>query len=681
MLAGLRVFVTPPQLFVALSEQSPHRRALVNVPGLLHSASSYVVSATTTGPPSSCSTSSVDSAEASAFRLLGNLACADGPRRRITELDGLVLAAARALSASALVLAPPAPASASSSAVSVGEAAAALLGQLSPVLGKEGGEEELVAAGEALSVAIAAVSKTTTGGDPPAATADDDGRLEGLASEALSGLLVLSWSDSGSLDAAAAVDGFITDPRLADGVVSLWRRATAAAATTTAPAPPSSSSPGLGTLPYSALAVMSSIACRPTGRQSLVAAGVASAVVDVALRESGGGRGRSGGNGEGCSRPRLTVAERSEIIRLLCVLCASPAHRAAVRSSLVAAAASSPAERETRGISGGGSEGGAEFEGDGDDDAESEDAAVEAAVARIQGGGGDGGGGGSSQDCRAGACRLAFLLGTTPPAAAVPPRRLHHPGGTAAGAGAFAAEHLSSPVPEGSSSGRRVPSRSPPIAVKPRSTSATTHSPSPPPPPVAAPGAGRGAASGGDGGGRWARTAFGYDADVASVDSQELEEALFPTTTAAATQARPGAAPGRSEASQTTPAFPRIPASAPAPSPAAPPTRPAKVRSDSEESLHRVLSMIANAEGGDGSGAAGVAATGVQATMSEERGRVESREAGTAGLYGSGGGGGTLGRSQSDEKTQCKACGKLVYTPSGFDLALIECPHCQQSMG
>lgn len=89
--------------------------------------------------------------------------------------------------------------------------------------------------------------------------------------------------------------------------------------------------------------------------------------------------------------------------------------------------------------------------------------------------------------------------------------------------------------------------------------------------------------------------------------------------------------------------------------------------------------MIATAEGGNGATAAIPGATGVLAGRPDERGRVESRGAG-AGRYG-GGDGGTLGRSQSDDKTQCKACGKLVYAPSGFDLALIECPHCQQSMG
>lgn len=91
--------------------------------------------------------------------------------------------------------------------------------------------------------------------------------------------------------------------------------------------------------------------------------------------------------------------------------------------------------------------------------------------------------------------------------------------------------------------------------------------------------------------------------------------------------------------------------------------------------------MIAKAEAGDGGGGIGLAAAGVQAATPEERRGVESRGTGAAGPYSGGGGGGTLGRSQSDEKTQCKACGKLVYTPSGFDLALIECPHCQQSMG
>lgn len=727
------------QLFVALSEQGPHRRALVGTPGLLLSASSYVVSTTrSTAPPSSSSSSSLplaaaaaaaDSAEASAFRLLGNLAHSDSARRRITKLDGLVLAAARALSASAQELGPsPSPSSSSSpppvagaagaagvavarpppssffsssAAVGVGEAAAALLGRLTPVLGVEGGEDELVAAGEALSAAVAAVSSATGGGSARAADADaagnaagnagdagdagdGDGRLSELASEALSGLLVLSWSDSCSLDTAAAVDSFITDAGLADGVVALWRRATTA---TTAAA-----SADFGTLPASALALMSSISCRPTGRQALVAAGAASAVIAVALRPSdtsvggGGGSGvellsSAGGGGDDESGGlRLTVAERSEAIRLLCVLCASPAHRVAVRSSLVMATA-----RERRGDGGDGAGGEDEFE------AELDEGDVEAAIVRIQGG--NGGSMSGLQDCRAGACRLAFLLGVAPPAAA-PSRRLPHRS-TAAGAGAFAADHLSAPVPVG---GRRGPPQTPPAAAN----SAATSSAYPPHPaiPGAANRTNRGAfseRSGGGGGSSrgWAGEASRMEDDAASVDSQELEEALFPTTaaTAGAPAAGSGAPQARPEGSGL-PSLPRIPsvisaaATAPAPArswrplPPAPAAAPSNARSDSEESLHRLLSMIAKAEGEEDSSAAATypGAVGAQTAGPDERGRLESRGAGGS-LYSGGGGGGGGDSEAGEDKTECKNCGKLVFAPTGFDLALIDCPHCGQSMG
>ena len=704
------------QLFVALSEQAPHRRALVSTPGLLHSASSYVVSTTKNAAPSSPSSSPADSAEAAAFRLLGNLAYSDGTRRRITELDGLVLATARALSASARGLAPACPSppvdavaadgtppchvsTCSSSMVGVGEATAALLGRLTPVLGVEGGEDELVAAGEALSEAVTAVSKATRvsdGGDGAAAQAGGvgSGRLLELASESLSGLLVLSWSDSCSLDVAAAVDSFITDSSLADGVVALWRRATTVAA--------ASSPPDFGTLPASSLALMSSIACRPTGRQALVAAGVASAVVDVAFRPSDGGGGQissaaGGGNGGGDGLLQLTVTERSEVIRLLCVLCASPAHRVAVRSALISATV-----RERRGGDGGGvagSDGAGDSGGEDEFEVESDETAVEAAIVRIQGGGngGNGGSGFGLQDCRAGACRLAFLLGVAPPAP--PPSRRLPRQGTAAGAGAFAADHLSAAVPAGSARGPPQPS-SPAAEIQQRPTAASAASASSPRP--AGPGNNGGAfskRSGGGGSGGWAGAASRLEDDAASVDSQELEEALFPTTTTTTTTtateapvfsgAPPAAAAATRQESSGLPSLPRIPsaaaATAPAPGPSwrplppAPTPAPRTTRSESEESLHRLLSMIAKTEGEDSATTTHPGAVGVQTAIPEERGRFESRGAG-GGLYGSGGGGGA-GSATGEDKTRCKTCGKLVFAPTGFDLALIDCPHCGQSMG
>ncbi|CAN0562205.1 unnamed protein product [Ectocarpus sp. 12 AP-2014] len=313
--------------------------------------------------------------------------------------------------------------------------------------------------------------------------------------------------------------------------------------------------------------------------------------------------------------PQLSVSERGEIIRLLCVLCASPAHRGAVRSSLMA----------KRGLESGGDD--------------TEEAAVEAAIVRIQGGRGGGGGG---EDCRAGARRLALLLGVSPPSR----RSSQHRGGTTAGAGAFAAEYLSS------GDHRRAPFRSPPTGdavVKRRSTSTTTRSPSPPPPPAFA-GDSRAAAA-------------GLEDDTAS--SVDLEEALFPTVKATAVTHL--GSPGARRVS-ATPALSRAAvAVAPVASARAPaagrrdharltfPPALKSGRSDSEESLHRLLSMIANE---DDSSAAVASATADGSLR-----------------------GALVGAEERDDKIACESCGKLVFAPTGFDLALIECPHCQKPMG
>lgn len=675
----------------------------MSIPGLLQSTSSYVVSTTTCTAP--YSSSSTDSAEASAFRLLGNLAYADCPRRRIAELDGLVLAAARAVCASAMALAPPSPTTPGAvgeegagspgcrmpalSAAGVGQAAAALLGQLAPVVGAEGSEEQLVAAGEALSAALAAVSNIAGNGDSQAGApaAADEGRLLGLASEALSGLLILSWSDSCSLEAAAAVDGFVTDTRLAESLVTLWRRA---AAKTT----PEATHLDFGQLSESVLAVMSSIACRPTGRQALVAAGVASAVVDTALRrarDGGGGGGRVGhlsaddDNGESDGL-QLTVTEHSDIIRLLCVLSASPAHRVAVRLAL---ATSLP--REKNEDDGGSNVGVAGFA------TETEEDAVERAIVRIQDGGNTSGGLGGLQERRAGACRLALLLGVSPPAppvTSVQHRRLQQQIGaaTAAGAGAVAADHLSSSVPGGR---RRGSLHAPPaVNVKRSSTSGNSESSSAPPPAYST------LLNGGRGGGGRERVMAGWEEEAASMNSQDLEEALFPTSTTAAagpvSMSPPGAPPARQR--QGSSALPPAPASAggvpsssfegyPSILPQAPSAAPKNARSDSEESLRRLLSIIEKDEGEQSTVAAAAAdvrsAVRVQSVVPEDRGSSGPRGAG-GGVYvdNSGGSARRGARGSADEdKITCKSCGRLVFAPKGFDLALIECPHCQQSMG
>lgn len=691
----------------------------MNTPGLLRSASSYAVSSSSSSGTASSGTASPStpppastqeaSAQESAFRLLGNLAFADGPRRRIAELDGLVLAASGALSASASALTtpPPPPSAGAPPPPAAGEAAAALLGRLAPVLGAEAGEMELVAAGEALSAALAAVVSATggVGGSraPPSTSCGGRGeeRLVGAAREALSGLLVLSWSDSSSLEAAAAVDTLVTDAGLAESVVSLWRQATAA----TAP-------PEFGTLSESSLAMMSSIACRSTGRQALVAAGVASAVVDVALRRNGGGGG--GSSNRGGENP-IDVAERGDILRLLCVLCATPAHRVSIRSSLATSAAAHEimdgARRSGKST--------ADVRQGLEEEQEEEEEAVEAAIAGLWGAPGVSRG----EAGYAEACRLALLLGVSPPAAPIVQARRsqqQHARVTAAGAGAFAAGHLSSPLAKGRGSGIRVTSKSPPDADEERrSTSATTNSPSPPPPAYR---------DIGDEAGRSGRTAgAGFEEDAASMNSQDLEEALYPSTAEAAAPASSGSGAG-SSGGAPTPAWQGRPASQgarargsggaaptpasvggssggapsrrvyPRPLPPPPTAAPPTTRSKSEESLHRLLSEIARAEGEESAAAAAAAApppttsgsfrgsAGTHVGTAEERDRLESRRAGAGVYVGDGGGSRSDGVSrgvdgQGDDRVACGSCGELVYAPRGFDLALIDCPHCRQAVG
>lgn len=80
-------------------------------------------------------------------------------------------------------------------------------------------------------------------------------------------------------------------------------------------------------------------------------------------------------------------------------------------------------------------------------------------------------------------------------------------------------------------------------------------------------------------------------------------------------------------------------------------------------------------------------------TFSEREAGASSAEKGVAGLrrrsasggpgtYGVGGGGGASGTGElKDDRVACKSCGKLLFSPKGFDLALIPCPHCLEPMG
>lgn len=528
----------------------------MSVPGLLNSSSSYVVS-TSAAPPAEVLSNQGDDGEreryrgrcprylsstatASAFRLLGSLAGADTPRRRIMELDGVVLAASRVVAASAVALMspPPSPTSAARAPSNIGtvadpgataEAAAALLNHLAPVLGTHGDEAQLIAAGEALSAAVVAVSTrcdhACAGSDRPSTSgsrASGGGGVEcyrglDLGVEALSALLVLAWSDASSLEAAAAVDGVVTDAGLVKSVVSLWRRGMAAADGAVASAPRTAAGAAGGAVPCSgygtvtsvALTFLSSVVHRPAGRPALIAAGADSAMVQVALQP----RRRTGGAGD-----TFPVSDRGEVIRLLCVLCASPAHRAAVRESL--AACVTKRERD----SGGGGGGGKRSVGV-EPDAESV-ATVESAIVRLQGGSG-GGGGQGWQGCRSDAIRLALLLGVSPPpppSAPVLPNRRHEgvssPRGTAR-AGVAGQHPAATVTPSGGAPGV---ARSPPIVTKRRSASAT-NSPSPPPA-YSAPAAS--VVPPPERGDRAARD----EGRASSMYDEELEEALYPTAVA-----------------------------------------------------------------------------------------------------------------------------------------------------
>lgn len=483
------------QLFVAISEQARQRKELDNVPGLLESTSSYVVSKlvaeegkTSKGLRDKVKSSVVSSSRAAsgggeqkydvdglhsgtpeatstttvAFRLLANLAYADGARRRIMEFDGLVLAAAAAVASAADEIARRSPGICISSAgsgavingcpvVAAGEAAAALLHRLSTVLGAEGDEDQLVAAGEALLAAVHVVSRASSGnglrrtegygdhGDQDLAMekkkegggdefkaqkASSSVSMEmagahGLALEALSALLVLSWSDAVNLEAAAAIDLVVTDAALAANVLSLWRQGMSPPTFVDAVLDVDSlpASPGAAcsrVLSSAALPFLSSVAHRPAGRSALIAADAASVLLSVLLQ----GR-EVDGDGEGTEREGLLlIAERAELLRLMCVLCASPAHRAAVRESLSSSASDDPLKENVKASSSGGETRagvtGSRGSGGGgmisaDDSMESE-AAMEAQLVLLQGGNSQ-----SSWECRSGIARLASLLGLSPP--------------------------------------------------------------------------------------------------------------------------------------------------------------------------------------------------------------------------------------------------------------------------
>lgn len=445
---------------MAISEQPRHRKDLAGTVGLLQGTCHYVVSRSKARedalegavegapqPGDACDAAETlarNHSMASAFQLLANLSYPEEARRRTMDFDGVVSSAAAAVSSAVVAIgatpvvgAGPGAWASRHAAVRAGEMAAALLHRLVPVLGAEGDEEQLVAAGEALSAAVCAVSAARGGGVPGAGVgvpvgAERDGPgagggrgavgrgsgqgdgavrrsssqpgvdrgLDGLALEALSALLVLSWSDGASLEAAAAVDGIVTDARLAASLVSICRRGSSGKSP-----PRGGSSPGRRSGPdghvqcspafaSAAVAFLSSIAHRPAGRSALVTSGAATVLVDLLSARAGAvGLGRE-----------LSSGDRGELLRLLCILCSSPAHRSVVREALVAAG-------------GGGTDGGRGGDPSVGGGAES---VVEAQLVVLQGQESS-----PSWECRAGVGRLAGLLGVSPPSA---PRRRSDPG-------------------------------------------------------------------------------------------------------------------------------------------------------------------------------------------------------------------------------------------------------------
>lgn len=45
-----------------------------------------------------------------------------------------------------------------------------------------------------------------------------------------------------------------------------------------------------------------------------------------------------------------------------------------------------------------------------------------------------------------------------------------------------------------------------------------------------------------------------------------------------------------------------------------------------------------------------------------------------------GAGGGRVASGQVDDRISCRLCGGVLYAPKGFDLALLDCPHCHRPM-
>lgn len=118
------------------------------------------------------------------------------------------------------------------------------------------------------------------------------------------------------------------------------------------------------------------------------------------------------------------------------------------------------------------------------------------------------------------------------------------------------------------------------------------------------------------------------------------------------------------------------------------PSRPVPEVLDTEEDLEEVMAAIASSEEEErkkkeayaqaalyGSPPRGNASAAVSALTG--RGRGGSRDRGTAGHR-------KVGQTGDDTvAVTCprSLCGKTVFVPKGFDLALVECPHCRQGLG
>ncbi|CAM9153140.1 unnamed protein product, partial [Discosporangium mesarthrocarpum] len=328
----------------------------------------------------------------SAFHLLANLASLDdSQRRKILAVPGIVSSAAAAVTRAAVACTHPCEGTLRlgqggqdsregkgqnlarekdggglEEEAYGGEEAARLLHCLAAVLGSEGCEADLIAAGSAAVAGATAgaeslATEMETAGPGAGAGAGATGSRgiafmetgreahppQALVSESLSCLAVMSWSSSGSLDAAAALDGLLTDPSLSRALTGiLWPRGGGG----DDKAQGSWGGVEVTQMKYTAIELLLSIAHRPVGRASIVAAGAVQEVLSSLCTPSGSGLLSPSHAGEGVGAERSgsrgsregggLVGDwaRPELLKLLRILSSSLHHRDVVRGALLSTA-------------------------------------------------------------------------------------------------------------------------------------------------------------------------------------------------------------------------------------------------------------------------------------------------------------------------------------------------------